>query len=170
MLHGSHLMIGVGTFLVLSPVVGVPLTALGLFAAVLGSLIPDIDHPKSFISHWNAFTEMISEGLSTVTSHRGFTHTVYGLSIWLFLVGFVLNYFHMSIFGPVLFGAAAGYLSHLVIDSLNPQGVRWMGKEGGVHLKGPIDTGGKLEKYLMPVLFIGLAVLYLRLTGKINSF
>lgn len=170
MLHGSHIMIGVGLFLALSPVLGFPLTALGLFAAVVGSLIPDIDHPKSFISHWNAFTQMISHGVSTITTHRGLTHTLYGLFIWLFLIGLALSHFNMSWMGPVMFGAVSGYLSHLLVDSLNPQGVHWLGDRGNIHLKGPIDTGSRMEKYIVPVIFIGLALAYLKLTSKINSF
>lgn len=168
MLHGSHLMIGVGTFIALSPILGFSVTGLGLLAVLIGSLIPDIDHPKSFISHWNAFTQMLSRGVSTVTSHRGLTHTIYGLFIWAGVIYFVLAYFNLPWMHPIMIGGVIGYFSHLAIDSLNPQGVRWLGKSGKVHLKGPINTGGLMEKYLVPIIFIGLALVYLNLARGVE--
>ncbi len=163
MLHGSHLMMSIGMILVLSPLIGVPITIVGIIVAAVSSLIPDIDHPKSFISHWNAFTQMISRGVSGITSHRGITHTIYGLGIWLLVVYAALNYFNISGQTPILFGAFAGYLSHLVADSFNPQGVRWLGKKAKLHISGPINTGGIHEKYFIPMLFIGMVLLYTRL-------
>ncbi|MFW5902425.1 MAG: metal-dependent hydrolase [archaeon] len=163
MLHITHLLMGIGFFILLSPFLGVPITAAGIIIAAISSLIPDIDHPKSFISHWSAFTKILSRSVSSVTTHRGITHTVYGLTAWIVTLGSILNYLGRPIWSPILAGALIGYLSHLVIDSLNPQGVHWFGKEIKSHMKGPINTGGIIEKYGMPLLFAFIIVRYLKL-------
>ncbi len=162
MLHASHLMIGTGLFLILSPIIGTPITAAGIIVTAISSLIPDIDHPKSFISDWNAFNKMISTGISSATSHRGITHTVYGLVAWVVIIATFLNYLGRAVFSPILMGAIIGYFSHLLIDSMNPQGIRWLGKEGGIHLKGPIKTGGIVEKYGIPLVFAFMIANYLK--------
>lgn len=160
MLHVTHLMIGIGFFILLSPVLGTPITALGIIMAAISSLMADIDHPKSFISHWSAFIQILSRGVATVTTHRGITHTIYGLTAWVVIIGSILNYLGREVWSPILVGALLGYLSHLAIDSLNPQGVHWLGKEIKSHVKGPINTGGIIERYGMPLLFAFIIVNY----------
>lgn len=54
--------------------------------------------------------------------HRGFTHTVWALALWWWIgsgleTGLGVN--------GITWAATAGYASHLVLDTLTPQGIRW---------------------------------------------
>lgn len=44
-----------------------------LWFGVVGALLPDLDHPKSFLGKYNPFTGLMK--------HRGFTHTILGCSV-----------------------------------------------------------------------------------------
>ncbi|MEA4987920.1 MAG: metal-dependent hydrolase [Anaerovorax sp.] len=96
--------------------------------AVLGSLFADIDHPKSWITHKVPVAGTIISGLF---KHRGFLHTPLFIVItW----AFVSILIPMWIKGPddlyrtILFfnGFIPGMLSHLILDTLNVQGIMWL--------------------------------------------
>lgn len=55
--------------------------------------------------------------------HRGMTHTVWALLLWGY-IGWGLET-QLGIQG-IMLTAAAGYASHLIADSLTPQGVKWL--------------------------------------------
>lgn len=77
---------------------------------ILGSLLPDIDHPFSVIGS-------IVAPIQVMMKHRGMTHTLVGLcffAIPVLLFGSTLN----------LFGFVYGYLSHLLLDLLTPMGIK----------------------------------------------
>ena len=44
-----------------------------IFFVIFGSLLPDIDHPKSMLGRWNIF--------SCFMTHRGFCHTLCGIIV-----------------------------------------------------------------------------------------
>lgn len=90
---------------------------------VLGSMLPDIDHPES------AFGRRVlplSLTLSALFGHRGVTHSLVavGLMAWLSWVAL-----HGAIgwapamTTPFVLGIAAGYLSHLLCDFFTNSGV-----------------------------------------------
>ena len=56
-------------------------------------------------------------------AHRGMTHTVWAIAIWAW-IGYGLEQ-QVGIEGIMLV-AAAGYISHLVLDTLTPLGVKWL--------------------------------------------
>lgn len=60
-------------------------TALITGSALIGSVLPDIDHTKSKISRNDSLVGILSYLLSKVTKHRGFTHTVFGAITFAFL-------------------------------------------------------------------------------------
>lgn len=80
---------------------------------VIGSLFPDADHKHApagkIFPLWLVFT------------HRGFTHTIWGLVIFSGVVSIFNNAWAASF--------AFGYLTHLLLDSLTPSGVHWLGKK-----------------------------------------
>lgn len=95
--------------------------------AVLGSLLPDIDHRKSWIGHKLPFIASILSGLF---KHRGFLHTPlfifimwgflsYAIPIWL---GGSRELYEATLFCK---GLIPGMLSHLILDTLNVQGIMW---------------------------------------------
>ena len=115
MMAGSHVALGAAAWLVAAPHLGLPAaapTCLGL--ALLGSLLPDIDHPKSWLGRR---VRPVSSGLAAVLGHRGLTHSAAAAAacIW-------------SLHGGALKWVAAplavGYLSHLAADLLTPRGLR----------------------------------------------
>ena len=83
--------------------------------AIIGSLIPDIDHPKSFIGRK---VPILPKLLYSHVGHRSLTHS------FLFTLGFglLLGLVNPS-FGA---GAAIGVLSHIALDMLTPAGVAFL--------------------------------------------
>lgn len=79
---------------------------------LLGSVLPDADHPKALIG------KIIP--LHLMFRHRGFTHTV-----WFMIVCFSIGSTWNLWAGMSL---SAGIFLHLMLDSCTPSGVRWFGR------------------------------------------
>jgi inner membrane protein len=87
--------------------------ALGAAAAIL----PDIDHPKSFLNQRLPLGSTAGSALD----HRHFTHSF--AAAWLFSL--YLHWLWPLVPGILLNCAVAGYLSHpLLMDILNPEGAQ----------------------------------------------
>ena len=78
--------------------------------AVIGGLIPDIDHPKSFLG---SAIQPVSTILMTTIGHRTLTHSL----LFVFLISFVASMFNIML-GV---GLGIGMLSHIVLDLLTPK-------------------------------------------------
>lgn len=98
--------------------------------AVLGSLLPDIDHTRSKISKSSAVAQVTSHAVAAVSKHRGFFHTPLFICIVALLAGFTIQ---MSLNGNMLHiawlaynGLIPGMLSHLILDTCNPGGIMWL--------------------------------------------
>lgn len=113
--------------------------------SLIGSLAPDLDHPKSKLSNANIITKLISMVISSFTSHRRATHTVW----FSFIIGACGYLLGMAIF-PLLnsllgllpikidnidslnmallcgVGMLAGALSHIIFDTFNKEGIMWL--------------------------------------------
>lgn len=94
--------------------------------AILGSLFPDIDHRRSWIGHKLPLVADVAAGLF---KHRGAIHT----PVFIFVVSIVLGllnwgWMHELSFLATCFirGFIPGMVSHLVLDTLNVQGIMWM--------------------------------------------
>jgi len=116
MMAGSHVVLGVAAWLVAAPRLGLPAAApacLGL--AILGSLLPDVDHPKSWLG---SRLRPLSSAVASAFGHRGVTHSAVALAVcsWILLRGGAPRW----IVDPL----AVGYLSHLAADILTPGGLR----------------------------------------------
>jgi len=86
---------------------------------VLGSLLPDIDEPQSYIGKR---TMIVSNILKMVFGHRGATHyLIVPLSI---LIGSIILYQFNTLYGYLVAGVAYGYLFHLFGDMLTISGIR----------------------------------------------
>jgi len=115
MMAGSHVALGAAGWVIAAPYLGLPaLDPLALGLAVAGSLLPDIDHPKSWVGQRTRPTSTI---IAAVLGHRGATHSLLALlgCGWLLLHGAPHGFV-----APVL----VGYLSHLFGDLLTPRGLR----------------------------------------------
>lgn len=111
----SHIIIGLSLGLVMAQSAP-PEVALGIVSfAMVGSVAPDIDHPKSLISQNVPLLGWILSWLP----HRGPTHSLlFTALIW------VASIAAKDILNPVYLQAAAvGYLSHLVTDAITEDGI-----------------------------------------------
>ena len=95
---------------------------IGLFACLFGSLLPDLDHPRSTMGKCVPF---ISYPISGFFGHRGITHSL------LAVVGlcWVLKHYVFAqegttlFFVLIVFPLVLGYLSHLIADVFSYAGV-----------------------------------------------
>ncbi len=116
-----------------------------LLIVVLVGVLPDIDHPKSFIGKR---LRGLSDFISFIFGHRGFFHSIF---IVLIVVIF-LSYFGLSEYS---FAFSLGYLSHLVGDMMTRSGVAFLYPFSEFKIKGIVKVDGFLEE----VLFFGLIFL-----------
>lgn len=113
---GAHVVVGIATWTWVAAHLGLPaldLPALGM--AVIGALLPDGDHPQSWVGRWVPF---LSLPLARLFGHRGITHSVLAVV----LCGAVLRWdgVRRSLADPLV----VGYLSHLAADLLTDSGLR----------------------------------------------
>lgn len=109
------IILGIGTVYLARKVNIEPNTVLLIGSSILGSLLPDIDHPKSFIG--NKIPILPSILYSTV-GHRTITHSL----VFALVVGILAAMFNIWIG----IGLAVGILSHIILDMLTPMGVAYL--------------------------------------------
>ncbi|WP_192456635.1 metal-dependent hydrolase [Musicola keenii] len=115
-------------------------------AAILTSLLPDIDHPKSVLGQR---LKWISAPIARLCGHRGFTHSLLAIVAGLYFIRTRLPA-DWPIPPDVYHAMIVGYLSHIIADMLTSAGVpllwpcRW-------RFRLPIlnsDKGNQLERVL----------------------
>ena len=94
--------------------------------AVLGALFIDIDSKNSWISHK---VPIAGEITSDLFKHRGLVHT----PVFIIFAAIILNCLnwswlqHWIYLSPfVIKGLVPGMFSHIVLDTLNVQGIMWL--------------------------------------------
>lgn len=127
--------------------------------AMLGSLLPDFDHPKSFISTLNSSIQFLSRHVSRIVLHRGIFHTLLAAMMAFIATTSLALYFDASLLYP--FFLFVGYISHLAADSLNPTGVRWLRpfRESSVSFR--VHTGGIGERAICALIVAFLTLFWL---------
>ena len=113
---GSHVALGAAAWLVAAPRLGLPaLSPACLALALAGSLLPDVDHPKSWVGQR---LRPLSRVVAGLFGHRGITHSALAVAacVWGLLHGGAPRW----IVAPL----AVGALSHLAADLLTPAGLR----------------------------------------------
>jgi inner membrane protein len=116
MMARSHVVVGLAAWIGLAPLLHLPPAApacLGL--AVAGALLPDLDHPKSWVGRRARPLSTIMAGL---LGHRGVTHSALAVAA-LFVVLLHAGYRRAGVSA-----LAVGYASHLAADMLTPRGLR----------------------------------------------
>lgn len=150
----SHVIIGVATWVAAAPLLHIrALDPLYLGLAVAGSLLPDIDHPQSWVGRR---TRPVSTAIASALGHRGITHSVVAV------VGLALLLLHAGYRRAWVSALIVGYLSHLAADMLTPQGLRlaWpLQRTWGVPL---CRTGSGMELAIVTVVGAGTAWWVLR--------
>lgn len=118
-------------------------------SAIVGSLLPDLDHPKSWISKRTIILHYPFRKLG----HRKATHSLFAaVLLWAILtLPFGVNF--------VALGGLLGYTSHLLLDMLNPMGVPLLYPISRDKYKiGKIHTGDTGE-YIVAILLVALSTL-----------
>ena len=95
-------------------------------ASLAGALFPDIDNADSRISNRNLTSKIIGTIIQRMFRHRGPFHTpVFGF-FFSGLIFVVLKYSGITTDYLLMSNAFwAGYLSHLILDTLNQGGIAW---------------------------------------------
>jgi inner membrane protein len=116
MMARSHVVVGLATWIAAAPILHIqPLDTISLSLVVAGSLLPDIDHPKSWVGRR---TRPISTAIAATFSHRGITHSAIAV------IGLTTLLLHAGYRRAAVSALVVGYLSHLAADMLTPQGLR----------------------------------------------
>jgi inner membrane protein len=116
MMAGSHVALGAAAWVVAAPRLGLPaLSPACLALALTGSLLPDLDHPKSWLGRR---LRLVSRPVAALLGHRGITHSALAVAacVWGLTQGGAPRW--------VVAPLAVGALSHLAADLLTPAGLR----------------------------------------------
>ncbi|SDL95007.1 inner membrane protein [Bacillus sp. OK048] len=111
-MYKTHLATSIAVGAGLATVISFPFTVWYLGGISLGSLLPDIDEPRSFIGRK-------SFGLADIVNkwygHRGATHSLFAWSLLTILICFFNS--------PFTLGLSLGYLFHIAGDYFSRSGV-----------------------------------------------
>lgn len=133
----------------------------------LGSLLPDLDTKKSYISKkW----PYISKFISKRTKHRGFTHSILCLLIILEFLKIVISFTEKNIIIiTASYGLFLGYVSHILLDIFTYEGVALFFPLEFKFKLSRLKTSSKPERYINKFLkFIYINLLILNLYFLLN--
>ncbi len=112
----SHVIVGLAAWLAAAGVLHLPpADPVYLGLAVAGSLLPDIDHPQSWVGRRS---RPVSTAIAALLGHRGITHSAVAV------IALVALLAHAGNRRGAVSALAIGYLSHLAADLLTPRGLR----------------------------------------------
>lgn len=136
-------------------------TQMLLFGGLVGSLLPDIDHPRSWIGRR---IPMISIPLSALVGHRGITHSLLAILTTAFVGIMGLTRWGMDLgqWAPLVAGLCLGYASHLFGDWASNSGIPLLWPLPK-RFRSPVVfcTGGIEERIMAIAMWIGSAYMYL---------
>ena len=159
MLWRTHFLAGAVAGLLLAGHTDVKTTAVSAGVAGISALLPDMDDPHSKLGRLVA---PASWAVKVTIGHRGPLHSLLGAGMAFILA----SLFMRSGYAHLIPMVVAGYMSHLFMDSLNPQGVPWFWPLK-THLRIPlIQTGGILERLVVTPAMLVLCV-WLAWTSRI---
>lgn len=144
MMAGSHIALGAAAWFAAAPRLGLPAldpALLGL--AVFGALLPDIDHPKSWVGKR---VRPVSNLFGAVFGHRGVTHSL------LAVVGCAVLLLRQDVPLAIIAPLVVGYLSHLAADLLTPAGLRLAWPLRGTYALPLCRTGSPFEPLVVALM------------------
>jgi inner membrane protein len=149
MMARSHVVVGLVAWVAAAPLLQVTAIDPGYLAlAVAGSLLPDIDHPKSWVGRR---TRPVSTAIASMLGHRGVTHSALAVVVLAMLL------MHVGFRHGAVGALAVGYLSHLAADMLTPQGLRLAWPMRGTWSLPVCRTGSAAEQVIVLALTCSLA-------------
>lgn len=96
------------------------LTLVNVGVLAVGSLLPDIDHPSSYLGKRH---KMVSGVTNKAFGHRGITHSLLGFILIGIIVKFIQKQYLTDRIENIVFWLMLGYLLHLLEDSFSQRGV-----------------------------------------------
>lgn len=154
MMARSHVVVGLASWIAAAPALHLPvIDPLGLVIVVLGSLLPDIDHPKSWVGRR---TRPVSTAIASALGHRGVTHSAIAVAGLTFLL------LHAGYGRDAVAALTIGYLSHLAADMLTPRGLRLAWPFPGTWSLPLCRTGSATENLIVLLLIGGIGLWLLR--------
>ena len=135
MLWRTHLLFGLVCGIFLQKYLGVQNLYAYYGLVLFGSLLPDIDHPKSFLGRriWP-----ISKIISFFSKHRGILHSLlFGIIICLLMFKFFNPGYGIALF--------IGFFSHLLSDAFSKEGINFLYPIAKLRLSGFIEVGSSGE-------------------------
>ncbi|HTJ89137.1 MAG TPA: metal-dependent hydrolase [Acidocella sp.] len=149
MMAKSHVVVGLAAWIVAAPLLHLsPVDPVYLALAVGGSLLPDIDHPSSWIGRRS---RPLSTVIASALGHRGLTHSAVAV------IGLVELLRHAGYQRGMVSALAVGYLSHLAADMLTPRGLRLAWPLRGNWGLPLCRTGSPMETTIVIALVCGIA-------------
>lgn len=139
-------------------------TTLLLATGLIGSVFPDIDNPKS---HFGQLTKPVSTLIGQagkITGHTGKRHRGLFHDLGLYMLLAIASYN----FVPALIGFFLGILSHLILDAMNPAGIKIFTKYFSI---GKVPSDSKLAVCIswgLVIATIGAACIFRYLYGTLN--
>ncbi|MFC3882261.1 metal-dependent hydrolase [Bacillus songklensis] len=130
----------------------VPFTVTYVLGIALGSLIPDIDEPNSYIGRR---TFGLSKLIKQALGHRGFTHSLLAWITFSFLYKVYPNSF--------VLGMCIGYIFHIVGDFFSRKGVPLFSPLSKKRFKSPLtyETGSFSETLIFyAAVFASIYIVY----------
>jgi len=120
MTYKTHLALSLTATLPVMSLTGT-LSGGGIAALALGTLLPDIDEPGSWIGRR---TRGISDMMNRTFGHRGMTHSLVAVGVVvLLMVSLVLL---LNVPAAVAAAFIGGYSLHLMGDSFSKSGIAWL--------------------------------------------
>ena len=92
------------------------LTLINVGVLAVGSLLPDIDHPSSYLGKRH---KMVSGVTNKAFGHRGITHSLLGFILIGIIVKFIQKQYLTDRIEDIVFWLMLGYLLHMLEDSLS---------------------------------------------------
>jgi inner membrane protein len=153
----THIAVGTATFIAVNSLIAPPSlspTPVDLGAVFFGSLIPDIDHPKSWLGRRLWF---VSYPLSQAIGHRGLTHSLAGLVIVSCIA--CVAFLNMADGNSAILAFAIGYIMHLAADWNTNSGVPWLWPNNNKFKAPWAFNTGSLAEVFISILMVGLVYL-----------
>lgn len=152
MRYYTHIATSLAGAVIIADYSNLSLNAAIVTGVIIGSVLPDIDEPKSYIGRRSKGVSVAVKGLF---GHRGITHSILPCLL-LILVASNHQY-------DIFIGLAVGYIFHIVGDALSKAGVPLFLPFSKKRIGLPVyRTGGVGEKVLM-LFMIAYLVSYFRI-------
>lgn len=129
---------------------------------VVGTLLPDIDHPQASLAQQRFLGVRVLRPISQAThaafGHRGFLHSMPAL----LCVTFLAVWASTSLLGNVGLGAAlaVGYASHLLADMITPRGIPLLSPFSNASFGLSLVRTGSNRETLFLCLVVAVTVLF----------